>query len=205
MKPKTTIHLIFSIILFVLGFVIGCNTGKNMCAPIQNVDTVSIDTVYIPKIIKDTTKPQLVEKIRPKIIFDTLYIGDDTTFFKNEYYKLAVEYYTKNIYKDTFRLDSGFIAITDTVFKNQLLNRTYNANLYSKTITKTVVQSPVKKSSIYAGPNVMMGDLKTTSNLFGLEIDYIHKDTKWLYSFGYNTDLNLKARLYTVGVKYKLK
>jgi len=63
------------------------------------------------------------------------------------------DYYTMYPYKDTLRLkDSlGYIAVSDTIFKNRILNRTFDAYVNKFTINNTIYVQPVPKVQMYIG------------------------------------------------------
>jgi hypothetical protein len=66
---------------------------------------------------------------------------------------LLHDYFTKNIYKDTLRLpDSlGYVFLTDTITKNQILGRTFNARVKQRVITNTTIVKELPKTKIFYG------------------------------------------------------
>lgn len=66
---------------------------------------------------------------------------------------LLHDYFAKNIYKDTLRLpDSlGYVFLTDTITKNQILGRTFNARVKQRVITNTTIVKELPKTKVFYG------------------------------------------------------
>ena len=66
---------------------------------------------------------------------------------------LLHDYFAKNIYKDTLRLpDSlGYVFLTDTITKNQILGRTFNAKVKQRVITNTTIVKELPKTKVFYG------------------------------------------------------
>lgn len=139
-----------------------------------------IDTQYI-------TKKQIVEKKGKDIYHDTtIYvhvpIGIDTL-------KIISDYFSKKTLKDTLKLgDSlGFVAITDTITKNDILSRKYDYKIIQKLITeRTIVEAP-KKNELYFGVGAGINK-KTISNINGGLLFKSKKDI--IYGLGAGVDIN---------------
>lgn len=108
-----------------------CNRGKGQT--LTHTDTIRVyDTnTYIR--FKDSLQ------IQKKILPDTIPVFDTT--------KTIIEFFTKNIYTDSMGDSNVLIVITDTLFKNQIVNRKYQYNLLKPqtiiTNTYTVNQNPL--------------------------------------------------------------
>jgi hypothetical protein len=63
------------------------------------------------------------------------------------------DYLAKIIYKDTLHLpDSlGTIALTDTITKNRILGRTFNAKVKQREIKETMIVKELPKTQVYYG------------------------------------------------------
>ena len=66
---------------------------------------------------------------------------------------LLKDYLAKVIYKDTLRLpDSlGIVALTDTITKNQILGRTFNAKVKERVINNTTIVKELPKTKVFYG------------------------------------------------------
>lgn len=66
---------------------------------------------------------------------------------------LLHDYLAKVIYKDTLRLpDSlGIVALTDTITKNRILGRTFDAKVKQREIKETLIVKELPKTQLYYG------------------------------------------------------
>jgi len=156
------------------------------CSPTYIKD----DTV----ILHDTTwkvhDSLIIKKLKIKeTIHDTLppeYIAD-TNYpkLKAQYDALVVAYLAKNIYADTVKLDTlGYVAVADTLHKNELLGRSYKYNykIPTVTVTTTITKQAPPKGALFVGGgvtgnknglNLLQGGLLYKSKqdkIFGLHI-----------------------------------
>ncbi len=156
------------------------------CSPTYIKD----DTV----ILHDTTwkvhDSLIIKKLKIKeVIHDTLppeYIAD-TNYpkLKAQYDALVVAYLAKNIYADTVKLDTlGYVAVADTLHKNELLGRSYKYNykIPTVTVTTTITKQAPPKGALFVGGgvtgnknglNLLQGGLLYKSKqdkIFGLHI-----------------------------------
>ena len=138
----------------------GCN------APNLKADTVTLhDTAWQ---VHDSL---IVKKLKIKqIIHDTLpaeYIAD-TNYpkLKAQYDALVIAYLAKTLYTDTLKIDTlGYVAVTDTVHKNELHGRSYKYNykIPTITVTNTITKQAAPKGALFIGGGV-------TGNKNGLEL-----------------------------------
>jgi hypothetical protein len=129
----------------------GVGSGKNTSDTLvvrdttwQIKDSIITKKVALKEIIHDT--------IPPEYLPDTNYAA-----LKAQYEALVDDYIAKRIYTDTLKLDTlGYVAIADTVNKNQLFNRSYSYNYKIPTITEKVVitKTALPKSQLYVGGGV---------------------------------------------------
>jgi len=170
----------------------GCN------APQIKADTVTLhDTAWIHHDLL------IIKKLKVKeIIHDTLppeYIAD-TNYpkLKAQYDALVVANLAKKIYADTVKLDTlGYVAVADTVHKNELQNRSYKYNYKIPTITVTNIitkQTPPNGALFIGGgfTNTKQLELQTIQGgvlyktkkdkIFGLHIG-INNNSQVIYGF----------------------
>ena len=153
--------LVIAALLFVLAVQHGGCGNPNLKA-----DTVTLhDTAWTAH------DSLIVKKLKVKeVIHDTLpqeYIAD-TNYpkLKAQYDALVIAYLAKNIYADTVKLDTlGYIAVADTVYKNELQNRSYKYNykIPTVTVTTTITKQAPPKGALFMGGGV-------TGNKNGLDV-----------------------------------
>ena len=187
--------LIFVVIVLMFAVALqnkGCN------APNLKADTVTLhDTTWS---VHDSL---IVKKLKIKqIIHDTLpaeYIAD-TNYpkLKAQYDALVIAYLAKTLYTDTLKIDTlGYVAVADTVHKNELQNRSYKYNYKIPTITVTNIitkQTPPKGALFIGGgfTNTKQLELQTIQGgvlyktkkdkIFGLHIG-INNNSQVIYGF----------------------
>ena len=165
----------------------GCN------APNLKADTVTLhDTAWQ---VHDSL---IVKKLKIKqIIHDTLpaeYIAD-TNYpkLKAQYDALVIAYLAKTLYTDTLKIDTlGYVAVTDTVHKNEIHGRSYKYNykIPTITVTNTITKQAPPKGALFIGRGV-------TGNKNGLEflqggLLYKSKHNKIL---GLNVGINSNSQI----------
>jgi hypothetical protein len=135
------------------------------------------DSLIIKKLkIKET----IHDTLPPEYIADTNYPK-----LKAQYDALVVAYLAKNIYADTVKLDTlGYVAVADTLHKNELLGRSYKYNykIPTVTVTTTITKQAPPKGALFVGGgvtgnknglNLLQGGLLYKSKqdkIFGLHI-----------------------------------
>jgi hypothetical protein len=139
---------------------------KGCDAPQIKADTVTLhDTTWT---VHDSL---IVKKLKVKeIIHDTLppeYIAD-TNYpkLKAQYDALVIAHLAKKVYADTVKLDTlGYVAVADTVHKNELQNRSYKYNykIPTVTVTTTITKQAPPKGALFMGGGV-------TGNKNGLDV-----------------------------------
>ena len=179
---------IIVILLMVLSFEkSGCN------APQIKADTVTLhDTTWQ---IHDSL---IIKKLKIKeVIHDTLppeYIAD-TNYpkLKAQYDALVVSYLAKNIYADTVKLDTlGYVAVADTVYKNEIHSRSYKYNykIPTVTVTNTITKYAPAKGALFMGGGI-------AGNKNGVELlqgGFLYKSKKDKV-FGLNLGINGNSQI----------
>ena len=137
------------------------------CTPTQ----IKADTVTLHDTIWSVHDSLIVKKLKVKeIIHDTLppeYIAD-TNYpkLKAQYDALVIAHLAKKVYADTVKLDTlGYVAVADTVHKNELQNRSYKYNYKIPTVTVTniITKQAPPKGALFMGGGV-------TGNKIGLDV-----------------------------------
>lgn len=114
------------------------------------------DTVWVDHVGTVISAPQLIKSIPypvDRFIKEIQYIPD-TNYRKLliQYQNLLGLYLTKNIQKDSLKIDSiGYVSVTDTVTKNLISNRKFSYNLTYPTITNTITLPAKPRNQLYIG------------------------------------------------------
>lgn len=191
--------IIIAILLIVLSL------GKSGCNPTYIKD----DTI----IIRDTTwqvhDSLIIKKLKVKeVIHDTLppeYIAD-TNYpkLKAQYDALVAAYLVKNIYADTVKLDTlGYVSVADTVYKNEIHNRSYRYSykIPTVTITNTITKTVPPKGNLFMGGGVS----GNANGLHLLQGGFLYKSKKDKV-FGLNLGINGNNQIvYGVQSYWKIK
>lgn len=136
-----------------------------------NYPQIKADTVTLHDTAWQVHDSLIVKKLKIKqIIHDTLpaeYIAD-TNYpkLKAQYDALVIAHLAKTLYTDTLNIDTlGYVAVTDTVHKNEIHGRSYKYNykIPTITVTNTITKQAPPKGALFIGGGV-------TGNKNGLEL-----------------------------------
>lgn len=173
MKTFLNNNFLQLIILLLIAFLLleRCN-GKNT-ADTQPSITIVRDTTFI---VKDSTiimQPQFIKTLPVKLqSIDTVYLPSP------DYERLKEQYLTmlqQNIYSDSFKVDSSTFRITDTVFANRIIGRSFSSSLKYPVITNTITINNPPKRALYVG----FGVEGTSANLIDqFSIRGLYKDRR---------------------------
>lgn len=139
-----------------------------------------IDTIEVEKTKVVTKKGKDIEHI----IIDV-----DTFLIKESVDSAAIlkDYLAKVVYKDTLRLpDSlGTIALTDTITKNRILGRTWNAKVKERIIKEEIIVKEPAKAQVYYGLNAGVTQSNYVFSVASVGAGVILKTKKdKIYQFG---------------------
>jgi hypothetical protein len=114
------------------------------------------------------------------------------------------DYYTKFPYKDTLTLSEelGFITVNDTIFKNRILNRTFESHINKITVKETTYLETPPKTMVFIG-GVAGFDKVNFVNFLGPSLMIKDKQDK-LYSIGIGYS-NAKTVSIQGGIYWKIK
>lgn len=100
------------------------------------------------------------------------------------------DYFAKYTYKDTLKLkDSlGYITVTDTITKNRILNRTFNANVNKFIVKDSIFIKDLPRNEFFLGGTAGF-DRANIVNFFGPNLVFKNKEDK-MFSLGIGYGLN---------------
>lgn len=155
---KTNIIYILIIALLIAILYITCNRQKSQDVSLTSHDTTTqVRYVYY----KDTTKskPTLVQRVRDTLFesYVEYYPAEGYTELLEQFQIIKQDLLSRNIYKDSLYLDSlGWVKITDTVQKNELVGRNVVKDIKipikELTIVKTIEAE--KRRGLYLGGSI---------------------------------------------------
>ena len=170
--------------------------GKNYELLKHKIDTVTV-VKKIAKYIKgdDIYHETIVEK--EKKIEVPVYIKADTE-------RILKEYHSKVLYKDKLVLSDGLgiVEITDTISRNKIIGRRWNAQINERTITDTKIVKELPKNQVYVGAQGVVGN---SIVMAGPQLTF---KTKKDNLYGVNFFLDANGNKYygaSVGWKIRLK
>lgn len=153
----------------------------------------TIDTVIVP--VKQTVykEGKTIYKEVPIYIQPNPEVKIDTA-------QILKEFYSKVVYKDTLKLkDSlGYVTITDTITKNSILNRFYDANINKTIIKDILIVKDLPVNQVYIG-GVAGFDKTNIVNFLGPNfVLKTKKDKMFSLGFGYglNNNISVQAGMY---------
>jgi hypothetical protein len=134
------------------------------------------------------TIPYPVEKIEKQYLPDTNYQA-----LKKQFEQLRDLYLSRNIYKDSLKIDTiGTLYLTDTTHKNTLSRGSYSYNLRYPTITKIITIKDPPRTQLYYGGE-LSSPLGQTLGIQQAQVGILLKNKKdniLKLSSGYNFQTN---------------
>lgn len=167
MKKLLNLKNIAIVVLAIIFFIQYCNPGvipggKKIYIEGKPYEVIkhTIDTFEIEK-------TKIVTKKGKDIVHEVIDV--DTFLLKEPVDSLAIlkDYLAKVVYKDTLTLpDSlGFIAVTDTIHKNRIEGRTFNAKVKERLVKETLIVKEPAKAQLYYGFNGGFNKADVVSNI----------------------------------------
>lgn len=157
-----------------------------------------IDTQYVP-----VTK--IVTKKGKDIYHDTtIYVSLPMSFDTMEIIK---NYFAKNTYRDTLKLDDslGYIALLDTIQKNNILSRTWSSKVNKVTIKETTIVKEPAKNQLYVGINTTLNRVDIFSGVGMITTLKTKSDHMYNFGFGVMNSSNGGVPYINGGLQWKIK
>ena len=168
--------------------------GKNYELLKHKIDTVTV----VKKVAKYLKGDDIYhETIVEKNVEVPVYIKADTE-------RILKEYHSKVLYKDKLVLSDGLgiVEITDTISRNKIIGRRWNAQINERTITDTKIVKELPKNQVYVGAQGVVGN---SIVMAGPQLTF---KTKKDNLYGVNFFLDANGNKYygaSVGWKIRLK
>jgi hypothetical protein len=182
--------------------------GKKEEKPTETVKIggKTYDVVKKETEIKYVDKVKIVNKKGKDIYHDTtIYVPvpqDVDTL------KILSLYHAKNVFRDTLKLDDslGVVTVVDTIQKNTILNRTFNAKVREKVIRDVVYLKEPPKRQVFIGTQVGLNNQEIFKTI---NLGILYKDKKdKIYHIGagvINQTPNTLSPVINGGVYWKIQ
>jgi hypothetical protein len=172
MKIKHTLILL-SISVLTTVYFLKCRT--NTPVSISKVDTVIkyihvSDTVFKRSIVKLPGETDTLWK-------DSVIYIPDTSYPKllEQYKKLGNQYFTKNTYSTTFKIEYGSVKVIDTIQANKLISSALELDVKIPEKIVTIEKQPLPKREFYTGTYILGNKINIIS---GVGTGILYKDKK---------------------------
>ena len=173
---KFNIKILFLLVVIAILLLQKCGSEKEE----KPTETIKIDGKKY-EVIKREIDTQYIEKVKiVKKPGEDIY--HDTTIYVSvpqevDTSKILSQYFAKNVYKDTLRLDDslGYVSIIDTIKENKIHYRTFDSKVREKVINNKIYVKEPPKRQLYVGTYV---GVNQTEILKTLNIGLIYKTKK---------------------------
>lgn len=178
--------------------------GKNYELLKHKIDTVVVEHTKIQYVKgKDIYHETIVEKENKVTV--PIYVKADTE-------RILKDYHSKVLYKDKLVLDNGLgtIELTDTISKNKIIGRKWNAQIKERTITDTKIVKELPKNQVYVGVNGALDKLNFGNSIGGGVLLKTKKDKIYQLNIGISNQQSATGNNQIVpyiggGVYWKIK
>lgn len=184
-----TIAIVFLLaIILIMSMFNGCGSSNKDKGDIIKIDGKKYEVIkheidtFNQEVVKTVTKPG-------KDIYH------DTTIYvpvpqEVDTEKILKDYYAKKVKKDTLYLpDSlGLVSVTDTLYKNDILARTWNASVIKQLVVDRMIVKEQAKNQIYIGMVLGVDRIKILDYVGPSIIVKTKKDRLYSAGFGYSHD-----------------
>lgn len=141
--------------VFFVNYFNGCFNKKD-CIEIYDTNKSVIKRVIDTQYVHDK---KVIYKSGKRIVKDTTVYVDIT--FPVDTASILKEFYSVSSFSDTLKLDSGYVAVSDSIGQNKIVSRKYTASIYNKTINEKVYIKEPFKTTFFWGIGAGIG--KTAS------------------------------------------
>jgi hypothetical protein len=141
----------------------------------------------------NTITKEIVKEVPGEVIHDTIpvpeYLEGEIVYIDSIVYvptlvqvdtaEILKDFYAKILYSDTIKLNNnqGFVYITDSISKNNIVSRTWNATIKPKIVREPAPEPPKVRNQVYVGLNGAWSE-KDWVNSIGTSVLFKTKDDK---------------------------
>ena len=199
---KINFNNILSIAILILAVIIVLQRS-NSSPDIIEKPIIVRDTVWQKKDSVIYTSPKVVQTIPVKIISEKYLPDPNYDKLVLQYQELVKLHLSKNIQKDSVRIDSiGFVKVTDTVQNNIVQKRKWEYNLKYPIIKETIIEPPKKVNQLYIGGGLQGNQYNIINSVNGGLLYKNKKDQIYGLSVGINTNGQI---VYGISSYWKIK
>jgi hypothetical protein len=167
MKKLLDIKNIALLVLIAIVVFQQCGGNKKGTGEIVKVDGKKYELIKHEIDTVEVVKTKIVTKKGTDIIHEVILHDTTIKLIDIDTVALLHDYLAKYIYKDTLHLpDSlGEVSLIDTISKNKILGRTFNAKVKQREIKETLIVKELPKTQVYYGFTGGFNKVDVVSNI----------------------------------------
>ena len=167
MKKLLNIKNIALLVLIAIVVFQQCGGNKKTTGEIVKVDGKKYELIKHEIDTIEVVKTKVVTKKGTDIVHEVILHDTAIKLIDIDTVALLHDYLAKYIYKDTLHLpDSlGEVSLIDTISKNKILGRTFNAKVKQREIKETLIVKELPKTQVYYGFTGGFNKVDVVSNI----------------------------------------
>jgi hypothetical protein len=167
MKKLLTIKNIALLVVIAIVVFQQCGGNKKTTGEIVKVDGKKYELIKHEIDTIEVVKTKVVTKKGADIVHEVILHDTAIKLIDVDTVALLHDYLAKYIYKDTLHLpDSlGEVSLIDTISKNKILGRTFNAKVKQREIKETLIVKELPKTQVYYGFTGGFNKVDVVSNI----------------------------------------
>jgi hypothetical protein len=167
MKKLLDIKNIALLVLIAIVVFQQCGGNKKGTGEIVKVDGKKYELIKHEIDTVEVVKTKIVTKKGTDIVHEVILHDTAIKLIDVDTVALLHDYLAKYIYKDTLHLpDSlGEVSLIDTISKNKILGRTFNAKVKQREIKETLIVKELPKTQVYYGFTGGFNKVDVVSNI----------------------------------------
>jgi hypothetical protein len=167
MKKLLNIKNIALLVLIAIVLFQQCGGSKKGTGEIVKVDGKKYELIKHEIDTVEVVKTKIVTKKGADIVHEVILHDTAIKLVDVDTAALLHDYLAKYIYKDTLHLpDSlGEVSLIDTITKNKILGRTFNAKVKQREIKETLIVKELPKTQVYYGFTGGFNKVDVVSNI----------------------------------------
>ncbi len=174
------LNILFSILLLLVIVIFGVKNCRNNNANPNNFSDTTHTVYYEHHDTTIITKPTIINTYHHDSHTDSIEYKPSSNYdsLLNQYNILKNDHLAYNISKDSVKVDTlGYIGITDTTHKNQIIGRSVHPNLRVPVKTTTITNTiyPPQKNQFFIGPGINGSQIEPIK---GINLGLIYKSKK---------------------------